>query len=187
VLRVSRNVSTPTIEEWGRGGGGGGGQEDDEEAQKERWGGENVQRVLHVFGRKRCLVGAVGISRQKCGGVRRGLKQTNDKNKKNKRQKQVVEYYGVEYCDDWGCCNGGDLHQIKTMTSERLEGIAPAVKTAEVEGKILVPKGCLTLNQAVRKVEESDGRLTTIVVGEGVQVHTLSKFLGTPGNSLFVY
>ena len=81
MLRVSRNVSTPTIEEWGRGGGGGQEDEEDEDdeeeqkEQKERRGGENVQRVLHVFGRKRCLVGAVGISRQKCGGVRECVRQ----------------------------------------------------------------------------------------------------------------
>jgi hypothetical protein len=33
-----------------------------------------------------------------------------------------------------------------------------------------VPMGCLTLHQAVRKVEESEGRLTTIVVGEGTHM-----------------
>jgi hypothetical protein len=56
------------------------------------------------------------------------------------------------------------------MTTEQLEAIAIAVKTAEAEGKVLVPMGCLTLHQAMRKVEESDGRLTTIVVGEGTHM-----------------
>jgi hypothetical protein len=63
---------------------------------------------------------------------------------------------------NWGVEEGGDIHQIKTMTeTEMAEAAASAAR-----GEVRVPVDCQTLKEAVEKVQK-DLRLTTVVVRKG--------------------
>jgi hypothetical protein len=93
-------------------------------------------------------------------------KPTQDgKKRKNIRWKEVAADYmkrtGINESN-----NGGFRTQLKKAYNARV----PTVSVGETaESAIRVPDDC-TLNEAVNRVNESNGRLTTIVVGEGTHV-----------------